>query len=113
MKTFTIDGVTYKSKPFGFNMLCALENAGLSLDEVKKKPMLMMRTYVAECADVSYEEAGAMIERHVIGGGTYDKILECLVAEIDESDFFRALKTRGEEQGAEQETQKTPKKATK
>lgn len=97
MKTFTLNGVTYKSKAFDFNMMCALEDAGLSLNEVKAKPMLMIRTYVAECAGVSFDDAGELINQHVINGGKFDDIMACLSDEMAESDFFRALQENKDE----------------
>ncbi len=111
MKTFTLCGTTYNSVPFDFNMICALEAAGLSLNEVKGKPMLMMRTYVAKCADVSYDEAGLLINKHVVNGGKFDKILECLSDEMAESDFFRALAEKNEQDGEKTATATSKKTA--
>lgn len=111
MKTFTLDGITYESQPFDFNMICALEDAGLSLNAVKNKPMLMMRTFVAKCAGVSFDEAGDLINQHVIHGGKFDKILECLSDEMAESDFFRALSGQTEQNGAKTATAATKKVA--
>lgn len=111
MKTFTLNGVTYSSVPFDFNMLCALEDAGLSLNEVKAKPMLMMRTFVAKCADVSQDEAGLLINKHVVNGGKFDKILECLSDEMAESDFFRALAEKNEQEDAKTATASSKKTA--
>ena len=97
MKTFTLNGVIYKAVPFDFNMMCELEDAGLSLAEVAKKPMLMARLYVSKCINGTVDEAGELINQHVIGGGNLAEILEIVGSEITESDFFRALTEKSEE----------------
>ena len=37
--TFTVNGKTYKAKPFDFNMVCDLEDMGISMQDASNKPM--------------------------------------------------------------------------
>lgn len=45
MNTFTVNGTEYKAKPFDFNLVCDLEDMGISLEEAGRKPMSMVRAY--------------------------------------------------------------------
>ena len=38
MRTFTVNEKSYKAKDFDFNLVCDLEDMGISLDQIKKKP---------------------------------------------------------------------------
>ena len=45
MKNFTINRKVYKAKEFDFNLVCDLEDEGISLEAMQDKPMSMMRAY--------------------------------------------------------------------
>ena len=36
---FTVNGVTYTAKPFDFDMVCELEDMGVSFERIDKMPM--------------------------------------------------------------------------
>ena len=112
-KTFEVNGRIYKAKDFNFNLLCDLEEQGLSLDEVEKKPMSLVRTYFMFCAGLSKENAGLEIEQHVEKGGDFTAIVEIISQQMQESGFFRSLNKRAEEGEGETSTQspKNDKKA--
>ena len=46
---FTINGRRYVAKPFDYNMVCDLEDNGVSLTDISKKPMSLARVYLAIC----------------------------------------------------------------
>lgn len=107
MRKFTINDKEYTAKPFTFNFLCDLEEEGLSLTDIQKKPLSVVRGYFALCYGGDKEAAGAEIEEHIIKGGTFDDLTEALTDAIDKSDFFRNLSRREEsENGARTETKK-------
>lgn len=106
MRTFTINNKRYNAKPFDFNIMCALEDNGVSMGEMFKKPMSLIRTYLSICANSDVEYAGLEIQEHLIGGGKFDEILGVIASEVEESDFFRALSQN------ETENVATPKKST-
>lgn len=94
MRTFVINGVTYTAKPFTYNVICDLEDMGVSLQDMQNKPMSVVRAYFAVCAGKGSEFAGEQIEAHVIGGGDFTDVLEAMNEEMEKSDFFRALQNR-------------------
>ena len=95
---FVINGKRYKAKPFDFNTVCDLEDNGVSLAEMAKKPMSMARAYFSLCYRGTKEDAGKEIQEHVINGGNFTDLYEAMGAEMNESGFFQALnKGEGEE----------------
>ena len=108
--TFEINGVTYSAKPFTYNVVCDLEEMGVSLQDMQNKPMSVVRAYFAICTGRDAEFAGQQIEEHVIKGGEFTAILEAMNAEMEKSDFFQALSNRTESNPTEgTETQKSKK----
>ena len=103
-RVFNVNNKTYVAKEFTFNLLCDLEDQGLSLEDIEKKPMSLIRTYVAFCGNVSKEVAGREIEAHVTSGNKLNDILEVLSEEMNNSGFFRSLRENSEkEEGETQE----------
>lgn len=99
MNKFTINGTKYEAKPFDFNLICDLEDMGISLEEMGKKKMSMIRAYFAICAGKDSEFVGEELNAHLVGGGKFDDIVESMSKEMEISDFFQALI-----KGAEKET---------
>lgn len=91
MKTFRLDGKVYEAKEIDFNMICDLEEQGISLEEIEKKPMSMMRTYIGFCINGTKEMAGKLIENHLVNGGSMSDIAEVMGEAMTESGFFQAL----------------------
>lgn len=92
MNTFTVNGKEYKAKAFDFNLVCDLEDMGISLEQAENKPMSMVRAYFGLCVGRDKEFAGKEMEAHIIDGGTFDDIMTAMSKEMEESDFFRSLK---------------------
>lgn len=101
MKTFTVNGKEYKAKAFDFNLICDLEDMGISLQEARNKPMSMVRAYFGLCAEKGKEYAGKEMEEHVIGGGSFEDIMKIMAEEMEKSDFFRKLNKRAEQETTE------------
>jgi hypothetical protein len=74
---------------------------GISLENMMKKPMSAVRAYFALHLNNDQELAGKEIENHMIAGGTLDSLIEVMNAEMEESDFFRALNKTEEKTTAE------------
>jgi len=104
-KRFIVNDKEYVARAFDFNTVCDLEEQGISLSDMRKKPMSAVRAYFALCHGGSTEAAGKELERHLINGGAINEIIEAMNAEMEASDFFRALSKNSEE-----EAQPTPKK---
>ena len=102
MKTFEINKKKYSAKAFTFNMVCELEEMGISLQDASKKPMRTARAYFAICSGLDDETAGQEMEQHIINGGTFDEIIKIMADEMENSDFFRSLnKTAETENGTD------------
>lgn len=101
--TFTINNVVYTAKEFDFNTVCDLEDYGVSLEEMQKKPTSAIRAYFALCTGGSIEDAGNEMQAHIMAGGNLNDLTQAMVAEMNESDFFQALTKR-----AKKSTRKTP-----
>lgn len=91
MKTFTLNGKTYTAKEIDFNMICDLEEQGISLEDIEKKPMSMIRTYIAICMNATKEYAGKQMEEHFINGGKLDDVATVMGEAMETSGFFQAL----------------------
>lgn len=104
MNTFTVNRAEYKAKPFDFNLVCDLEDMGISLEEAGRKPMSMVRAYFGMCTGKGKEAAGKELEAHIIGGGKFDDIMTAMSDEMEKSDFFRNLNKTAETEAATNET---------
>lgn len=98
---FTVNGVTYTAKPFDFDLICELEDMGVTFDRIEKMPMSLIRAYFALCANVDKQEAADMIQKHMISGGKWDDISDAMGKEMVNSDFFRALDKKEEQTSTE------------
>lgn len=105
MRTFTVNGKEYSVKAFDFNLICDLEDMGISLETASSKPMSMVRAYFGLCAGKDKENAGKEMEAHVIGGGSFDDIMKVVSDEMEKSDFFRNLNKTAEQEIAENQEQ--------
>lgn len=105
--TFTVNKVSYIAKPFDFDMVCELEEMGVTFERIEKMPMSLIRAYFALCADVSKEQAASLIENHLINGGKLDDITEPMAKEMNDSDFFRALAEKEEQTSTESKRKKS------
>ena len=108
MRTFQINNKLYKAKEFDFNFLCELEEQGLSLEEIEKKPFSLIRTYLAFCGNLNKELAGKEIEKHVENGGKLNDVTDVLSAMMEDSGFFRSLNSQTEESEEETSAESQP-----
>ena len=90
MNTFTLNGNTIIAKKFDFNLLCDLDDYGISIQDAGKKPMSLVRAYVALCANCDLATAGNMIQEHMTKD-SLDSVYDAMAKELEESDFFRNL----------------------
>jgi len=89
--TFKINNVVYKSVEIDYNAVCFFEDNGLEFNDVRKKGNSFMRAYFALCAGISIDDAGDLIQQHIINGGDVKGLVDAFAKEIDKSDFFQAL----------------------
>lgn len=111
MSTFTVNNKEYEAKAFDFNLICDLEDMGLSLREIGDKTMSFVRAYFGLCAEIGKESAGKEMEAHIISGGTFDGITEVMSDEMKKSDFFRSINKTEETDSTTSTPEKTEKKS--
>lgn len=102
-KYFEVNKNKYVKLPFDFNMVCELEENGVDMEDINKKPLKLVREYFAICAGITSIEAGDEIQKHIIGGGTLDSISDAMRTEIEKSDFFQSLMGRVEDNNQTEE----------
>ncbi len=107
MNTFTINGKNYKAKHFNFNTMCDLEEMGVPINEAQSKSMSFVRAYFALHLNGNTAKAGKEIEAHIMNGGDFTEIMNAVSAEIEESDFLKALNKAETETAEESETEMT------
>lgn len=106
MKTFTVNGKEYRAKEFDFNLMCDLEDMGMPVAEMSKKPSAAVRAYFALCAGKGKEFAGKEIEAHIIGGGSLEDVVIAMDEEMEKSDFFQALLQTAEAENGKSQRKK-------
>ena len=76
------------------NALCAVEaRAGGSLDALMERQfsaarLLLWGALTERQPEMTLEEAGALIDAHVRGGGTLEQIVEMCAEALEEAGFF-------------------------
>lgn len=109
MKNFAINGKEYKAVPFDFNLVCDMEDMGVSMEQIRDKPISAIRAYFSLCARLNRAAAGKEIEAHIISGGKLDDAMNIMFEEMEDSDFFRALNKTTEEKIATDKEEKNEK----
>lgn len=112
-RRFTINGKSYVASEITFNSICELEDAGISLSDIEKKPISTVRAYLAVCGNIDNATAGNEIQAHLISGGSLDEIMAVFRDELSDSDFFQALNKTEEAETTEDETAEAPKRGRK
>lgn len=106
MRTFKINEKEYKSKMVDFNLVCDLEDMGISIDDINKKQTATMRAYFALCANIDKESAGLEMQEHVKNGGNFKELAQVFNEEFEKSDFFRAVSENAEKETTEDQSEK-------
>lgn len=96
MKSFKVNEENYMARQFDFNMICELEEMGVSLDKMQTSPLSAVRAYFALCAGRDLQYAGDKLEEHMLNGGNFDEIVVAMSDALEKSDFFRNLSKKTE-----------------
>lgn len=91
MAKFTINGKEYEGAKYSFNTSCQFEEMGVNLADISKKPMGVMRAYLAISGNMDLVEAGEEIEQHVVNGGNLNGLQDVFAKELETSGFFKGL----------------------
>lgn len=112
MNQFTINGKKYKSAEFDYNLICDLQDIGLDMSNFGKRSQSALRAYFALSAGIDIKEAGKEIQEHVVKGGNLEELSNAMLKELEESDFFRSISEREEEETPTNQTKTRTKKIT-
>lgn len=107
MKTFTVNGKTYKGKAFDINMICDFEEEGIPLEDYDKKLFSALRLYLSYCSKLNKAEAGKELELHLGNGGSVKELAEIFQNALQESNFFLSSQKEAEKNAAEGEGEAT------
>lgn len=111
-KMMKLNGKEFKIPELNFNTMCQLEDMGISLSEMDKKPMAAIRGFISLAIGGDLEMAGKELEMHIINGGKLDDIMQEVVKAVNESGFFRALsQTTTKETSTSKDKESTAKKS--
>lgn len=100
-----INGKNYKMPELNFNAMCNLEDMGVSITSLDKKPMATIRGFIA-LAIGDPEKAGKELEEHIVNGGTLDDIISDITKAVSESGFFQALSAKQPESNPTSQSKK-------
>lgn len=106
-----INNKNYTVPQLGFKHMTKIEDMGFSFfDMLQKRKIFSMATaFVGIVVDCERDEAEALTEQHVYGGGNLKDIYDTFNKAIDASDFFKKLL---EQEEKKQAGKKTTKKTT-
>lgn len=107
MATLKINNKIYEVPQLGFGHMQQLESEGISVvDMIKKKQIFSMATAITMvCTGLPVENANALVEQHVLGGGDLSPMYEAFTNAVSESAFFKKL--LGEEEEPKKKTRST------
>ena len=97
MGTVVINNVEYNVPEVTFNAICDLADLGvdvINMDDAMSNPLKMTRGIVAWITKTNLEQAGNILEKHMLSGGGFDDIYDVFTKAISESGFFKALQAR-------------------
>ena len=118
MEIIRVADKTLKAVDVDFNYVADLVDAGINPESVGTKGISALRIYVAACMAETYRipidvrEAGKLINEHIVAGGNLTELQNIFTKKCEESDFFRALAERAEEETAKTASKTTTKKKT-
>lgn len=83
-----------EAKDFEYDLILDLEDAGITIAEMMKKPMKLLRAYISVCSGKSLNETSELIKNNpkcIVAA------IETMNAKMDEATFFREM-FEGEEE---------------
>ena len=98
-----INGREYRIPELDFNMICDLEEVGVSILNLEDKPISSLRGFLAVVGKMPIERAGVEIQEHLINGGEIDTLVTEIIEAMVNSGFFQALLSPEETKELKQE----------
>lgn len=86
-----INGKEYKVKEISFNTMCELEDNGVSITDMDKKPFSVIRGFLAVIMGVDNNTAGKELNEHIKNGGSIEELATEISKLVENSGFFQAM----------------------
>ena len=86
-----INGKEYKVKEIDFNIMCELEDNGVSITDMDKKPFSVIRGFLAVIMGVDNITAGKELSEHLKKGGSIEELASEISELVENSGFFQAM----------------------
>lgn len=86
-----INGKEYNVKEIDFNTMCELEDNGVSISDMEKKPFSVIRGFLAVIMNVDHTTAGKELSEHIEKGGSIEKLANEISNLVENSGFFQAM----------------------
>ena len=103
---FVVNDKEYESIPFDFELTCMFEERGFTMaDLLINKNVLLLREYFCICSGLSKKEAMKEINEQIIKTGDMTSLADVMNAEMDKSDFIKAILAKMEEEETKTETE--------
>lgn len=106
MNKLVINGKEYNAVEFDVDVVCYLEEIGISLDEYDTKQMSMMRGYIAYCMGTDVKTASKEISEHIKNGGKLSDFVGAMTQAVNDSGFFRSEQESAKESNPKSATSK-------
>lgn len=100
-----INGKEYVIPEIDFNMICDLEDRGVSILQIEEKPISSLRAFLSVVGDIPVEQAGQEIQEHIIKGGEIEPVITEILESFIDSGFFRQLLSPEDREMIEKETE--------
>ena len=95
-----INGTEYATPTLTFANLCRLEDFGLTVNDMARRPLGFLAAFVALAIDGNLEDGKNAIEAHIQSGGTIDEISDELSKAVDNSGFFKGVNQEEEKKAS-------------
>lgn len=86
-----INGKKYPAAEITFGTVREMTKMGVNFNSLGSDLFGLVSAYVRVSTHLSQSAVDELLQRHIVGGGGFDGIIDTFKAELEESDFFQAL----------------------
>lgn len=84
-----INGKIYEAPSLNFESMCKLEDWGISVSDLSRRPLACLSGFVALAIGGNLASGRAEINAHIENGGNLDELADELNKAVEDSSFFR------------------------
>lgn len=90
-KEIEICGKTYPAAEITFGTVREMSRMGVNFSSLNDDLFGLVSAYVRVSTRLSQAAVDELLQRHIVGGGDFNSVLDAFKEELDKSDFFQAL----------------------